>query len=243
VIFDAIEMHAALEGSYEREVAEGKARVAYASVMGITDVAGDYQVKLQQDFVQSHLGRGAQLSKTWRRKVYRNKGLNPAALLFSSMPAVVQAFEEGATITVNGKRGALYPNPEVWGGRIKRPTGRGARAASTFAIGKRRFGALQFIPTKGSSKLVGVFVAKLDRVQRGQGRFRKAGVRALKKGLFDNVVVFWVLHEPRLPKLLHGREIRARFARNFPGDMQHAFDRRLAETENGPRLIPAGVDQ
>lgn len=237
----SLELRAALVGDYDKEVAQARERVAYAAYWGLDDYAAAFQSKLRQDLASSRLARGGDLSKTWRRRMYRNQGLNPAALVYSTMPAVVSAFEEGATITVqDGKQGSLFPNPDVWGRRLRRPSGRGAKQTSTFAMGVRRFGALQFIPTPGNGKQVGVYVAKLDRGHRAQGRFRKAGVRALRTGTFDRVVVFFVLKEPRLPLLLKGKVIRARAARDFPTGYQRAFDRRLVESERGPALLTFG---
>lgn len=232
-----LQLGAALVGNLDAEIDKGRQRVIVATKKALDESASSLQSKLRQDLTSSHLARGGDLSKTWRKRFYPNQGLNPAALVYSTMPAVIRAFEDGAVITVNGKRGALYPNPDVWGGRVRRPSGRSAKSVSTFDVAKRRFGALQFIPAKNGGKLVGVFVAKVDRAARSQGKIRKAGVRALNKGHFDQVVVFWVLHEPRLPRLLRGSVIRERAARDLPTTFQRAFDRYLLEAENGPAQL------
>jgi hypothetical protein len=228
-----LQLKAALEGNLEREVDAGRKRVAFAAAAAMGDVAQGLQSKWRQDFASSGLARGEVLAKTVRLRVYKNNGLNPAAVVYSTAPRIVAAFEAGAVVTVHGKKGALYPNPEVWGGRIRRPSGRGGSSVSTFDIAKRRFGDLQFIPSKGGGKLVGVFVAKVDRAGRAQGKFRRAGIRATKRGLVDRVVVFFVLHEPRLPRLLRGNVIRARADRDFPVAFQRAFERHLAAANTG----------
>lgn len=238
-----LQLRAAIVGDLDKEVADGLRRVTIATRAALDDYAASLQSKLRQDLASSRLARGAELQKTWRRRLYPNTGLDPAALVWSTMPAVVRAFEDGAVVTVNGKKGALYPNPEVWGGRVRRPSGRGGKSTSTFDVALRRFGKLQFLPSKAGGKSVGVFVATVDRAGRAQGKFRKAGVRARSKGLVDKVVVFFVLAEPRLPKLLRGDVIRGRVAADFPGDFGRRFDAHLARLEAGqppPRLTFQG---
>jgi len=237
----ALELKTALEGNIDAEMAAGLGRVTFAAVRGLDDVAAGLQAKWRFDVGASGLANAGALEKTVRRKLYRNNGLNPAALVYSTMPAVELAFEQGAVIRVHGKLGALYPDPGVWGGRVRRPSGKSARASTLFAMGVRKFGNLQFIPTRGRGKQIGVFVAKLDRAHLANGVRRKAGVRALRNKAFETVVVFRVLREPRLPRLLRGDVIRARTARDFPGDYQRAFDRRLAEADRGPALLPATI--
>lgn len=145
--FDAfsLQLTAAFRGDWDRQVEAGLRRVESASRYAITETIGNWQGKFRQDIASSGLARGSQLAKTWRSRIYprpTTHTLSPSGIIYSTMPKVVLAFEQGAVITVHGKRGALVPNPEVWGGRLRRPAGRGAASTSTFDVAKRAFGKL-----------------------------------------------------------------------------------------------------
>ncbi len=228
--FDAfsVQLHAAFRGDWDRQVEGGLRRIEAAGRYAVATTLGNWQGKLRQDLAASGLARGAQLAKTWRMRVYPRPGthtLSPAGVIYSTMPKVVLAFEQGATVTVHGKRGALVPNPEVWGGRLRRPAGRGAAATSSFDVAKRAFGKLQFVASKssGGGKLLGFFIAEVEHGRQASRRRRSAGVRGKIGRKTDQVVVFWVLHEPRLPRLLHGGVIRTRFNASAPGEAAGHF--------------------
>lgn len=235
-----LQLGAAVLGNFDTEVRRGRSMISASARKAMADTAQEWQSKLRQDLASSGLARGVDLQKTWRMKVYApGQTMKPAALIYSTMPKVVMAFEKGATVTVNGKRGALVPNPAVWGeGRVRRPSGRSAKGVSTFAVALRRFGGLQFIPTRGNGKLVGVFVAKLDKGLTKKGARRKAGVRALKSGKFDRLVVFWVVHEPRLPRLLRGNVIRERAEREAPAQLERRFLANMNSIGRGQAALP-----
>lgn len=222
-----MQIGAALLGNMDKEIAAGRSRVARAARIAIDGTAQNLQSKLRQDLASSRLSRGSELQKTWRVQVYpkgARETLNPAALVYSTMPQVVMAFEKGATVTVNGKKGALVPNPEVWGeARIRRPSGRGAKSVTTFQTALRRYGSLQWIATPGNGDLVGVFVAVLSKKPTKTGRRRKASPTALRKGDVERAVVFWVIKDPRLPRLLRGNVIRQRTERDAPAEIARRF--------------------
>lgn len=225
-----IQLHAALHGDFDAEVEKGRVRTEAAMQAAVFDFGGELQGKWRQDFAQSGLANAGRLGKTVRLKRYRNSGLDPAVLVYSTMPKVTAAFEAGATITVNGKLGALVPNPDVWPGRrVRRPSGRGS-STTTFQVAVRRFGDLQFVATPGHGDLVGVYLAKLS----GTGRRAARRLSAHARG--GRIVVFYVMHEPRLPKALHGAEIRRRARANAPGRIQQLFVQHF-EAADGPRLL------
>ncbi|HYD26973.1 DUF6441 family protein [Brevundimonas sp.] len=241
-----MQIGAALLGNLDDEMRKGRSHVARAARTAIVGTAQGLQSKLRQDFASSRLARGAELQKTWRVRFYpagAKETLNPAALVYSTMPQVTMAFEKGATVTVNGKKGALVPNAAVWGeGRVRRPSGRASKSVSTFDVALRRYGGLQWIPTPGNDDLVGVFVAKLDKGLSRTGKRRKAGVRALRKGEYDREVVFWVIHEPRLPRLLRGDVIRRRTERDAPDEIARRFIAAFERDQGGVQARLTGPE-
>lgn len=232
-----IQLRAALVGDFDKEIDAGRKRVAGAARSAMDVTLSGWQSKLRQDMARSGLARGEQLSKTWRMRIYPRPSVptfGPAGVVYSTMPKVVLAFEEAAHITVHGKKGVLVPNYEIWGGRVKRSAGRGGGGVSTFQTGERAFGKLQFIKTRGGGKLIGAFIAKVEHNRQATRRRRSAGVRGKIGRKQDSVVVFWVLSDARLPHLLHGDVIRARFRASAPGELQRNFNAALAANINGP---------
>jgi hypothetical protein len=221
-----IQIHAALLGDYEKEIEKGRHAVSMALRVAVDRAGETLQSKLRQDVASSGLARGDKLQKTWRRRMYPRRNvetLGPAVLVYSTMPRIVAAFEQGAEIIVHGKRGALVPNPEVWRGRVKRPAGRGAKAETTFAVAQRAFGKLQFIATPGHDDLAGIYLARVEGGRPAGKRRRAAGVRALGRRVDDRVVVFWVMTGRRLPRLLKGNVIRARAVASAPADIARNY--------------------
>lgn len=227
-----VQFGAAIVGDLDAEVAAARKRVEAGIQGALFEYAGEVQAKWRQDFAQSRLRGGDRLGKTVRVKRYRNDGLDPAAVVYSAIPAIVRAFEEGAAVTVaDGKKGALVPNPDVWGkDRVRRPRGRNAKATSTFAVGVQKFGPLQYVATPGHGDLIGIYLAKLSA---GGPRTAKRLATQARRG---RVVVFYVIHEPRLPQMLRGQEIRRRAARDSDDRVQVLFDKRI---EAGPGAGPA----
>ncbi len=199
------------------------------------DYGGEGQSKWRQDYNSSGLANPGRLANTVRIKRYKNQGGNPAVLIYSTMPKVQAAFDAGATIVVHGKKGALVPNPDVWPAkRVARPSGRGG--VTTFQVAVRRFGDLQFVPTPGHAHLVGVFLAKLGATGRRVAR------RLRNQARNGRIVVFYVIENPRLPRALHGPEIRRRIQANANSRVVQLYQSRFQAGMSGQRLLP-GPDQ
>lgn len=89
------QLKAALVGDFDKEMDAGLKRVEGAIQSALFDYAGDTQTKWRQDVAQSGLRNAGRMTKTIRVRKYKNRGLNPAAQVYSTFPILQRAFEQG----------------------------------------------------------------------------------------------------------------------------------------------------
>lgn len=229
-----LQMKAAIVGDLDKEIADGLARYRAATQGALWLAAEKLQGQWRQDVASSGLAKAAALSKTIRTRRYPNKGLDPAALVYSTFPLLQQAFEHAKTLTARNGKYLLIPNPDVWpGGRIRRPRGQGRVGGASIATAEARFGKLTFIPPKGNR--AGLVVAEVGHSAK-TGKFR--AIRSPNsRAARATIIVFYVVRKARQERRLRGDVIRARAERGFAAEMQRDFDRLLLEAERGPLRI------
>lgn len=218
-----LQIHAALQGDFDKEIKGGLNRVELALQAAITDFAQDVQGKWRQDIAQSGLKNAARMTKTIRQKTYKNQGLDPAARVYSTFPLLQRAFEQSETI--RGKDGLwlTIPNPEVWPeGRVRQAGGRGQQRQSSVAIAERRFGPLRFIYNPHGASML---VTDARRSKTRAGTFRYASPTAKRRGNVQEVVVFFLVKQVRLPRLLRGSVIRDRARRDADTQVEQRYIR------------------
>lgn len=219
-----VQLKAALQGDFDKETAAALHRVEGAVQSALFDYAGDTQAKWRQDVAQSGLRNAARMTKTIRLRKYVNKGLNPAAQVYSTFPILQRAFEQATTVRSPHGHFLLIPNPEVWpGGRVPRPGGRSGQRNNTLAIAEGRFGKLRLVYRQGRPSLL---VAEARASNTRSGTFRKASATALRTGRgLTTIVVFFLVREARLPRMLRGNVIRARARRDADAAIDRLFVR------------------
>lgn len=238
-----IQLRASLDGSFEHEIAAARGNIVTAMGLGMEELADELVSKLRQDFISSELNRAERLSRgAWRRSEIYGKGLSmePAALVFSKLPVIVQAFENGQTIRARGGKGLLIPNPDVWpAGRVVLPK-RSSNMRGLWDIATARFGELRVVKRPGKTTLV---VAEARASAARAGTFRKASASALRRagegkasGL-ATIIVFVIAREAKQPKLLRGEVIRARALANAPRRMDQLFLKYFATVGTGQRQL------
>lgn len=219
----ALQLRAALVGDFDKEERQALIRVERSVQAALWDFAAEeVQTKWRQDIAQSGLRNAGALTKTIRLRKYPNQGLNPAVLVYSNFPIIQRAFEAG---TVVRSRDGLYlpiPNPAVWpGGRVARPKRNGGQRSNTIALAEQRFGKLRFVYRPGKASLL---VAEVRESAAKPGTFRRASATAMRTGRgLVTIVVFFLVREARLPRLLRGNVIRERARRNA----DHGVDQRF----------------
>lgn len=237
-----IQMRAALDGSFEYEVAAARGNVINAMGLAMEEVADELVGKLRYDFQASGMANASRLRRAaWRRDEIYGKGrsLDPAAWVYSKLPIIVSAFENGEVIRARGAKGFLIPNPEVWpGGRAR--YGRGRKVGDLWALATARFGQLRVVRRPGKTTLV---VAEVRESAKRPGSYRKASAAALNRAAAGNfnglqtVVVFVIARQFKQPRLLRGATIRARAAAEVPRRMNSLFLKYFASIGEGPRRI------
>lgn len=223
----------ALQGNFDNEVALGRVRTENALAAAAFEFGDELQSKWRADLLASGLANVGPLSKTIRVGKYRNRGMNPAVLVYSNFPIIQRAFEAGAVIRSDQGAFLPIPNPAVWPeGRVSR---RGfQRSVSTIAIAERRFGRLKFVYRPGRASLL---IAEVRESATTAGQLlaaRDSGGRSAP-GL-QSVVVFFLVRQARLPRKLRGAEIRRRAERDAPIRMQQLFVKHF-EADPGTGLL------
>lgn len=242
-----IQLRAALDGSFEYEIAAARGNVVNALGLAMEELADELVAKLRYDFISSGLRRGERLSRAaWRRNLYgAGKSLEPAAWVFSKLPVIVQALENGQTIRARGGKGLLIPNPAVWpAGRVVLRKGQTATMGGLWNIAVARFGNLRVIKRPGRTTLV---VAEVRESAARPGAFRKASATAQRRSMegkasgLVTVVVFVIAREAKQPKLLRGEVIRARALASAPHRMDQLFLKYFATVGTGQRQLTGPV--
>lgn len=236
----AAQLRAALSGNFEKELSDGLARVQRAVQAALFEYAQETQTKWRQDVAQSGLKNAQRLTKTIRLRKYKNQGLNPASQVFSTFPILQRAFEQ-ATV-VRSKQGFFLPipNPDVWpSGRVSRPSRNGGQRTNTIAIAEQRFGPLQFIYRPGKASLL---VAQVRGSASRPGTFRKASATAMRTGNgLQTIVVFFLVKEAKLPRMLRGSVIRDRASRGAASAVDRLFIRHF-ESAGTTQLLTGPTD-
>lgn len=235
-----LQLHAALQGNFEKEQKAALTRIERAVQAALFDVAGDLQSKWRQDVASSGLRNAQRLTKTIRVRHYKNNGLNPASQVYSTFPIIQRAFEQATVVRSSNGFYLPIPNPDVWpGGRVVRPGGRGGQRNNTIALAEQRFGPLRFIYRPGKASLL---VAEVRGSASRPGAFRRASATAMRTGNgLTTIVVFYLVKEARLPRMLRGSVIRDRARRNSAREVDRLFVRYF-EQDTGPRML-TGPDQ
>lgn len=218
------QLKAAVLGDFDKEMDEGLERVTGSLQAALFDYAVDTQTKWRQDVEQSGLRNAGRLTKTIRLRKYKNRGLNPAAQVYSNFPIIQRAFEQATTVRSPNGHFLLIPNPDVWpSGRVPRPGGRSGQRNNTLAIAEQRFGPLRMVYRPGKASML---VAEARSSASRPGTFRKASATALRTGRgLTTIVVFFLVKEARLPRMLRGSVIRERALRNANAAVDRLFTR------------------
>ena len=232
----SMQLHAALRGDFDKATNNALVRVQMAMQAALFDYASETQTKWRQDVEQSGLRNSGRLTKTIRLRKYKNRGLNPAAQVYSNFPIIQRAFEQATTVRSPNGHFLLIPNPDVWPtGRVPRPGGRGGQRTNTLALAEQRFGPLRLIYRPGKASLL---VAEARSSASRPGAFRKASATALRTGRgLTTIVVFYLVKEAKLPRMLRGNVIRDRAARNADAAVDRLFVRYFEQQGATPLLM------
>lgn len=236
-----LQLRAALVGDMDKEMSAALDLVERSLAAAVFEYAAEGQTKWRADIQGSGLANAAGLARTIRLNKYRNKGLDPAALIYSKFPVIQHAFEAETVVRARKSRYLAIPNPQVWpGGRARRPRRTSGQDFDIIATAEKRFGPLQFVHRPGKAALL---VAQVRQSAARPGTFRRASDTARRTGRgLVSVVVFFLVREGRLPRMLRGSVIRERIGRNAPASIDRLYVRNFERAAAGPALLegPSG---
>lgn len=204
-------INAAVDGSISKALDTAKIKAIMAATKAIT-IAGNRLKEELRDQVRA-AGFSDRLAKSWRGKVYPNKGMNVAAYVYSAAPNIIDAYARGATaVATGGRRYMALPTEDT---PMKRSGGRQqqGRAMSPAEV-EAKFGAkLRFVPAKSSQGLrigfraAGFLVIDNVVAKKSNNRYRPASPRerarakGVAAGRVESVVMFVLVRSVKFPKL------------------------------------------
>ena len=158
-------------------------------------------------------GLGQRLANSWRDKHYPNQKLDAASLVYTKVPQIMRAFDEGAV--VRSKRGRFLAIPTENAPR----KGTDGKRISPSTFPEHRFGPLRLVsrPSGPSLLVVDGLRASFSR-QTGQLRgFRRVTDRARRSGQgLTTVVMFLLVPQVKLRKRLDVARAAERWSAQLP---------------------------
>lgn len=120
-------------------------------------------------------GRGQNIGKTWTDRFYKNKGTDPASLVYSGAPNIISLFSEGGTVHPRQAKMLVIALPGAVAlglDRIYGDRGGGARLrkASDLASALATLGTLHRIARRDGSVVLAIELKRF-RAAGGKGRF------------------------------------------------------------------------
>jgi hypothetical protein len=182
-----------------------------AVVSGTRDAGRGLKTELRRQVASAGLGQ--RLANSWRDKHYPNQKLDAASLVYTKVPQILRAFDEGAVI--RSKRGHFLAIPTENAPR----KGTDGRRISPSTFPEHRFGPLRFVPRQSGHSLLVVdgLRASYSR-QSGELRgFRRATDRARRSGQgLTTVVMFLLAPQVKLRKRLDVTRAAERWSAQLP---------------------------
>lgn len=214
-----------LRASLEREVKQTATALRAAVQRAGTEVQSELRAQAR---AARFSDQGRSIANTWRLQTYPRAGVGaqtfrPAALVFSKMPTVVHAFEEGATVLPQEGGFLAIPLPAA---------GRGPRGKRmTPRLFEQRTGLrLRLVYRRGRPSLLVVDNARLGRAgvvraNTGISRARQGRATFTRIAGRTTVPVFVLLPRVKLPKLLDVRGVAARASSRLAAAVAAEFSR------------------
>lgn len=214
-----MKLAATISRSLEADL-EAELRGIESAIRAGTKEAGDgLKDELRKQVVSA--GLGPRLARSWRNRLFPNRGYDAAALVWSKAPGIVRAFDEG--VVIRGRDGLWLAIPTENAPR----KGVGGMRISPSNFPEHRFGPLRFVFRSNGPSLLVVdgLRASFSRQTGALRGFRKAGDRARRSGRgLASVVMFVLVPQVRLRKRLDV----ARAARKWAAQLPALIERRLA---------------
>lgn len=215
-----LRIEAAIEGNLEAFLRD-EVRAAERAVVGAVREASD-GLKAELRGQVTGAGLGSRLARTWQGRVYENRGIDAAALVFSRAPQIVMAFDEGAVIRSGTGLWLAIPTAAA----PKR--GVGGKRISPATFPEASLGPLRFVYRRGAPSLL---VVDSLRARTGRrGGFRRASASALRTGRgLATVVMFILVPQVKMPRRLDVAAAARRWQGRLPALMVRHWQQAMGD--------------
>ncbi len=206
-----MKLAATIVGSLKKDTQAELRRIERAVPDGVEAAGDGLKGSLRKQVVAA--GLGARLSRTWRGRVYKNKGHDAASFVWSKAPQIALAFDKGAVIKGKGGNWLAIPTAAA----PKRGVGGKRITPATFPTA--RHGPLRMVRRSGRSALLVVDGVRMSAKTGRVGRQAKGGERnksgSFKQGI-ATVVMFVLVPRVKLRKRLNVARAAESWSRRLP---------------------------
>ncbi|MFE1601628.1 DUF6441 family protein [Methylobacterium sp. ID0610] len=202
-----------------KALAGTEVQIARSVTAGMRQVTDGLKEDLRDDVRRAGLGQ--RLANTWRGRTFPTSGesVDAAAYVSSNAPKLINAFDQGVTITAQGRKYLAIPTPDA-GVRVvsgRRAKGSGGNGLTPAAWERETGAKLRFIPTATG----GVLVADAFYRRQAARSQRRKSFRAIReagpaKGR-SFVVIFVLVRQVKLRKRLDIDAVAKEWADRVPG--------------------------
>jgi len=91
-----MKLAASIAGSMKADLKAELRQIEKAVTGGVKDAGDGLKGSLRRQVISA--GLGTRLARTWRSRVYPNKGYDAASLVWSKAPQIVRTFDRGTVI-------------------------------------------------------------------------------------------------------------------------------------------------
>lgn len=202
-------LRAALQGNLKKIMQEEFQTAERAVTLGVREATDGLKLAMRRQVTAS--GLGPRMANTWRGDIYPKgqSSIRAAGLVYTRASKVMVGFEEAKVVRSKDGFWLAIPTPSA----PKRGVGGQRISPSNFP--EQRFGSLRFIYRRNGPSLL---VAENLRpsISRATGEVRGFRKTKTSRGL-SSVVMFWLVPQVKMPKLIRFAEESARWHDKLPG--------------------------
>ena len=202
-------LRAALQGDLKKLMRQEFQNAERAVTQGVREATNGLKLAMRRQATSS--GLGPRMANTWRGDIYPKgqSSIRAAGLVYTRASKVMAGFEEAKAIRSKDGFWLAIPTPNA----PKRGVGGGRISPSNFP--EQRFGPLRFIYRRNGPSLL---VAENLRpsISRTTGEVRGFRKAKTNRGV-SSVVMFWLVPQVKMPKLIRFAAESARWHDKLPG--------------------------
>ncbi len=202
-------LRAALQGNLKKLMQEEFQTAERAVTRGVREATDGLKLAMRRQVAAA--GLGTRMANTWRGDIYP-KGqvsIRAAGMVYTRASKVMVGFEEAKVVRSKDGFWLAIPTPNA----PKRGVGGQRISPSNFP--EHRFGKLRFVYRRGGPSLL-VAEGLRASVSRATGEVRGFRKAKTNRGL-ASVVMFWLVPQVKMPKLIRFAEESARWHDQLPG--------------------------